>query len=155
MKCVVINGTEIRGCTYHLKELFLDELKPEALTEFYLPKDAPGYCIGCKRCFLESEAFCPHFEKVDPIWRAMKEADLLVCVACAGAVEESAGSSGGSLVCASAGSCDVFEVGCDHHAEYRGSEWGCAEGCDDELAVAGGGFCGADRVWVDGGRALG
>lgn len=78
MKCVVINGTEIRGCTYHLKELFLDELKPEALTEFYLPKDAPGYCIGCKRCFLESEAFCPHFEKVDPIWRAMKEADLLV-----------------------------------------------------------------------------
>lgn len=78
MNCVVMNGTEVRGCTYHLKEIFLDELKPEKLVEFYLPKDAPDYCKGCKRCFDLGEEKCPHYAKVEPIWRAMKESDLLV-----------------------------------------------------------------------------
>lgn len=78
MKCVVINGTEIKGCTYHLKEILLDELQPEHLQEFYLPKDAPDYCTGCKQCFLECETLCPHNEKVAPIWRAMIDADLIV-----------------------------------------------------------------------------
>ena len=35
MKCVVINGTEQKGCTYNLKEIFLDELKPKQCLEFY------------------------------------------------------------------------------------------------------------------------
>lgn len=78
MKCVVINGTEQRGCTYHLKEFFLDELKPDQLVEFYFPKDAPDYCRGCKLCFMKSETLCPHYEKVDPIWQAMLDADLIV-----------------------------------------------------------------------------
>jgi len=46
MKCVVINGTEQKGCTYNLKEIFLDELKPKQLTEFYLSKDAPPILYG-------------------------------------------------------------------------------------------------------------
>ncbi|MGB4610081.1 MAG: NAD(P)H-dependent oxidoreductase [Saccharofermentanales bacterium] len=78
MKCVVINGTEQKGCTYNLKELFLDELKPKQLTEFYFPEDAPNYCTGCKTCFVKSETLCPHYQKVDPIWQAMLEADLIV-----------------------------------------------------------------------------
>lgn len=78
LNCVVITGTDIKGCTYQLKELFLDELKPEQLIEFTLPKDAPGYCIGCKQCFLVSEKNCPHFHHVDPIWQAMRQADLIV-----------------------------------------------------------------------------
>lgn len=78
MKCVVINGTEQKGCTYHLKDIFLDELKPNLVTEFYLPKDGPGYCHGCKLCFMKNEQLCPHNEKVNPIWQAMVEADLIV-----------------------------------------------------------------------------
>lgn len=78
MKCVVINGTQVKGCTYHLKELFLNEVKPTHCTEFYLPMDAPGYCTGCKRCFTEHESLCPHFEKVEPIRKAMLEAELIV-----------------------------------------------------------------------------
>ena len=78
MKCLVINGTQQKGCTYHLKEIFLDELKPDNLIELYFPKDAPAYCIGCKRCFMESETLCPHYDKVNPIWQAMLEADLIV-----------------------------------------------------------------------------
>lgn len=46
IKCVIITGTEQKGCTYHLKELFLDALQPEELMEFVFPKDVPDYCTG-------------------------------------------------------------------------------------------------------------
>jgi len=51
MKITVINGTEKQGVTYNLKELFLDRLKnPVEITEFYLPKDCPNFCVGCRTC---------------------------------------------------------------------------------------------------------
>ncbi|CDZ75621.1 hypothetical protein ING2D1G_1484 [Peptoniphilus sp. ING2-D1G] len=78
MKCALINGTQQRGCTFNLKEIFLDELKPDSLTEFYLPKDAPNYCTGCKLCFLKDESLCPHYDKTFPLWNAMLNADLIV-----------------------------------------------------------------------------
>lgn len=78
MKCLVITGTQQKGCTYHLKEIFLEELKADQVVEFTLPKDGPAYCLGCKRCFLESEDLCPHADKVGPIWQAILAADLIV-----------------------------------------------------------------------------
>lgn len=80
MRCVVIRGTATQGATNHLKEMFLEALQPEAVTEFCLPTDAPAYCTGCQRCFLESESKCPHVEQVEPIWQAMLTADLIVFV---------------------------------------------------------------------------
>lgn len=69
MKITVINGTEVKGCTYHIKESFLDVLRDgNEITEFYLPKDLPHFCCGCKNCFLKSEQLCPHAEYVLPIW---------------------------------------------------------------------------------------
>ena len=48
MKITVINGSEKKGVTYKLKEIFRDELRNNAeITEFYLPKDCPEYCCGC------------------------------------------------------------------------------------------------------------
>lgn len=79
MKITVINGTEIKGCTYHIKESFLDSLRDSAeITEFYLPKALPKFCCGCKICFFKDENLCPHAEYVMPIWEAMLGADLLV-----------------------------------------------------------------------------
>lgn len=79
MKITVINGTEIRGCTYNIKESFLDRLRNgNEITEFYLPKDLPHFCCGCKNCFLKSELLCPHANYVMPIWNAMLDSDLLV-----------------------------------------------------------------------------
>lgn len=79
MKIVVINGTEVKGCTYHIKEIFLSVLKKEnEIIEFYLPKDMPHFCIGCKTCFFKSESLCPHVGYVMPIWNEMLKADLLV-----------------------------------------------------------------------------
>ena len=59
MKITVINGTQKHGVTYNLKEIFLDELRDKAeITEFYLPQDCPGFCMGCTQCFLDNESKC-------------------------------------------------------------------------------------------------
>lgn len=79
MKITVINGTEVRGCTYAIKEAFLKPLRAgNEITEYYLPKDLPHFCLGCKTCFFKSEAQCPHAEYVEPIWSSMLDANLLV-----------------------------------------------------------------------------
>lgn len=79
MKITVINGTEKKGITYRAKETFLEQFKGKAeITEFYLPKDGPGFCIGCIRCFGKGETLCKDAEKVQKIEKALLEADLLV-----------------------------------------------------------------------------
>ena len=79
MKITVINGTETRGVTYRLKEIFLDELRDKAeITEFYLPRDCPCFCAGCKTCFSKGQSFCKDAQYVQKIEKALLEADLLV-----------------------------------------------------------------------------
>ena len=79
MKITVINGTPKKGITYKLKEVFLEQFRNYAeITEFYLPDDGPGFCVGCIQCFGKGEKFCKDAEKVQKIEKAMLEADLLV-----------------------------------------------------------------------------
>ena len=79
MKITVINGTEVKGCTYSIKELLLGELRDgNEVTEFYLPKDLPHFCCGCKACFFKSETQCPHAQSIMPIWESILASDLLV-----------------------------------------------------------------------------
>lgn len=79
MKITVINGTEKHGVTYRMKEIFLEPFKDKAdITEFYLPKDCPNYCVGCISCFMEDEHKCKDSEYVQKIEAAMLDADLLV-----------------------------------------------------------------------------
>lgn len=79
MKITVINGTELKGCTYQIKESFLKPLREHSeITEFYLPRDLPHFCCGCKNCFFKSELLCPHAASTMPIWNAMLDADLIV-----------------------------------------------------------------------------
>ncbi len=79
MKITVINGTEKHGVTYRLKEIFLDELRDQAeITEFYLPKDCPNFCVGCTTCFLKDEHKCKDAEYIQKIEKALLEADLLI-----------------------------------------------------------------------------
>ena len=45
MKIVVLNGTSVKGITYHMKEMFLQYLRTEnQITEFY-PEDMPPFCV--------------------------------------------------------------------------------------------------------------
>ena len=79
MNIVVINGTEQKGCTFAMKEMFLDTVGPEhSITEYYLPADCPEFCIGCKACFYKDISICPHAQYTVPIWDAIGAADLLV-----------------------------------------------------------------------------
>ena len=79
MKITVINGTEKHGITYKLKEMFLEPFKGKAeITEFYLPKDGTGYCIGCITCFGKGEKLCKDAACIQKIEKALLEADLLV-----------------------------------------------------------------------------
>ena len=79
MKITVINGSEKMGVTYTLKEAFLEGFKDKAeITEFYLPKDCPNFCMGCIRCFGDGEDKCKDREYIAPIEKALLEADLLV-----------------------------------------------------------------------------
>ena len=49
MKITVINGTGIKGVTWHMKERFLEKFRDSnEITEFVLPKDMPEFCVGCK-----------------------------------------------------------------------------------------------------------
>ena len=79
MNITVINGTEQKGCTYAMKEMFLDTVgRGNTITEFYLPRDCPEFCIGCKACFNKDISVCPHSRYIVPIWNAVSAADLLV-----------------------------------------------------------------------------
>ncbi|MBR6478164.1 MAG: flavodoxin family protein, partial [Lachnospiraceae bacterium] len=65
MKITVINGTAKKGVTYRLKEAFLEELRDGAeVTEFYLPKDCPNFCVGCTTCFFKGEHLCKDAEHI-------------------------------------------------------------------------------------------
>ena len=79
MKITVINGTEKKGVTFRLKEIFLDPFGDGVeKTEFYLPCACPNCCAGCTVCFLKDEHLCKDAEYVQKIEKALLEADLLV-----------------------------------------------------------------------------
>lgn len=79
MKITVINGTEKHGVTYKLKEMFLKNFRSVAeITEYYLPKDCPSFCLGCTSCFMYGENTCKHYIYINAIEKSLIEADLIV-----------------------------------------------------------------------------
>lgn len=78
MKIVVINGTEKRGVTCKLKDIFLESFKSAEVTEYFLPRDCPSFCAGCTTCFAKGENACKDFAYVSAIEKSLVEADLIV-----------------------------------------------------------------------------
>ena len=79
MRITVVNGTEKQGVTYMLKKAFTDEFSDRAeITEFYLPRDCPNFCVGCTACFLTDEHKCKDAEYIQKIEESLLSADLLV-----------------------------------------------------------------------------
>lgn len=79
MKITVINGTEKHGVTHKLKELFLEPFKATAeITEYYLPKDCPSFCVGCTGCFIKGENTCKDYVYINEIETSLLKADLIV-----------------------------------------------------------------------------
>ncbi len=77
MKIALIHGQSHKGTTYHLARLLAEKLGGE-ISEFFLPRDFGEFCVGCCRCFLDSEQQCPHYERLSPITRAIDEAELVI-----------------------------------------------------------------------------
>jgi multimeric flavodoxin WrbA len=81
MNITVITGTEHKGCTYALKELFLSALGGgHNVTEYVVPRDCPVFCTGCKACFFRDISVCPHAQYTVPVWESIVAADLVVFV---------------------------------------------------------------------------
>lgn len=79
MKITVINGTEKHGVTWRLKEIFLERFREKAeITEFYLPKDCPCFCMGCAGCIFKGEHTCRDFSYIRKIAEPLLESDLIV-----------------------------------------------------------------------------
>lgn len=80
MNITMINGSEKKGSTYHIAQLFVDKLRDNntQVTELFLPRDMPKFCIGCGNCFEKEARLCPHREKVKAAEQAMNQADLLI-----------------------------------------------------------------------------
>lgn len=79
MYITVINGTEKHGATYRLKEIFLSAFRDNAgITEYYLPKDCPGFCSGCINCMQKGEHACKDAEYIGKIEKSLLQADLIV-----------------------------------------------------------------------------
>lgn len=77
MKTTIIHGQSHEGSTCRLARMLAEKLGGET-TEFFLPRDFGAFCTGCCQCFLESEAKCPHYEKLAPITRAIDSADVII-----------------------------------------------------------------------------
>ena len=72
MKITVINGTEKHGVTYRMKEIFLEQFRGNSdITEYYLPKDGPGFCMGCTACFRNNQYSCKDAEQVRKIEKSL------------------------------------------------------------------------------------
>lgn len=79
MKIAIFNGSDKKGCTWNLKNMFMDSLgNGHEVVEFFMPKDLPVFCKGCATCALKGVEFCPNREYLIPIRKAIEEADLLV-----------------------------------------------------------------------------
>lgn len=77
MKTVIIHGQSHKGSTYHVARLLAEKIGWET-KEFFLPKDFGAFCLGCTKCFLESEKLCPHYEALAPITEALDSADAII-----------------------------------------------------------------------------
>lgn len=77
MKTVIIHGQSHKGSTYHIAHGLAEKLGGD-IKEFFLPKDFSEFCIGCNRCFMESEEKCPHYQSLQSITNTIDKADVII-----------------------------------------------------------------------------
>lgn len=80
MKIVVVHGQAHKRITYTMTKAVLDKLvtTQDEVIEFFLPKDGPDFCYGCNNCFLNGEQNCPSYSKMQPIAKALEEANIII-----------------------------------------------------------------------------
>lgn len=79
-RITVIHGQLHKGSTYNITKQIQDKISSvdKEVNEYFMPKDTPNYCIGCYKCFNESEKSCPQAEKVQRIVKSMEKSDIII-----------------------------------------------------------------------------
>ena len=77
MNILIIHGQSHEGSTCMVARELAAKAGGE-MREFFLPRDFDRPCLGCYTCFKADLSHCPHFEKLEPIVKAILEADLLI-----------------------------------------------------------------------------
>lgn len=77
MRTVVIHGQSHKGSTYHIAHALAEKIGGD-IEAFFLPRDFGEFCIGCTRCFVETEKNCLHNDKLNPITEAIDKADVII-----------------------------------------------------------------------------
>jgi multimeric flavodoxin WrbA len=81
MKCVIVHGSYRKGNTYKVTEIiekYMGTLGDVEFEEVFLSQHKMEFCLGCNRCFLEGEEFCPHNNIIRSITKKIEEADALI-----------------------------------------------------------------------------
>ena len=77
MRIVIIHGQSHEGSTCMAARALARQVGGE-IQEFFLPRDFDQPCRGCYACFKAELSACPHYEALEPLEKAMLEADLLI-----------------------------------------------------------------------------
>lgn len=69
-----------KGSTYTIGKILVEKIATEndTVSQLFLPRDMPNFCVGCTKCILQDEQLCPHNEYTLPAAKLMNEADLLI-----------------------------------------------------------------------------
>jgi len=79
MKIALINGQNHKGSTYHIGRALAEKLSgDDEISEVFLPRDMPNFCMGCIRCITEDEKLCPHYSHMEPITKIIDSAEVLI-----------------------------------------------------------------------------
>ena len=80
MEITIIHGQAHRGSTYHITEMIRNSLVSDAGTvhEYYMPGDAPAFCVGCFGCIMKGEEYCPEQAKVQRIVTSMLASEIII-----------------------------------------------------------------------------
>ena len=80
MEITIIHGQLHKGTTYHITDLIKDKIADNntVVNEYFLPRDAPDFCIGCCKCILKGEENCIEADKVQEILSSMLRSRIIM-----------------------------------------------------------------------------
>ena len=81
MRITVINGTEVKGCTYNIKELFLQDLRDGNEIDLLIKRNGILYPIEVKKHISCDRGDITAFKQLDKIPDMKRGEGCVVCMA--------------------------------------------------------------------------
>lgn len=80
MEITIIHGQGHKGSTYHATAMLKEKLAREGdeVHEYFMPADAPGFCIGCFGCMTRGEEYCPQAEKANRLVDSILRSGIII-----------------------------------------------------------------------------